>query len=102
MCQTLSIACILSIHKGTQLQIAASPQNRYFSIEQHIFGHNKIIKFVTIKIVTSRVDEPLRLSIQLNNSDNWIISLMDWVYWMSCNIKLLYHVALSNKRNIYT
>ena len=45
----------LSEYHGEALQIAASPQNCYCSVEQHIFGHKNIIKMVTIKTV----DEPL-------------------------------------------
>ena len=36
--------------------LVASPQNRYCSVEQNIFGHKNIIKMVTIQIV----DKPLR------------------------------------------
>ena len=58
-----------SEYHGEALQIAESRQNRYCSVEQHIFGHNNNIKmarsnilyFLSSKMVTIKiVDEPLR------------------------------------------
>ena len=59
----------VSEYHGEALQIAESRQNRYCSVEQHIFGHNNntkiaqsnILCFLSSKMVTIKiVDEPLR------------------------------------------